>query len=102
MLNSQIASNFGLTVPRCFAANMRWIIRPVPNSGTVEIQLSAPSRVGDLVNLSKISTLTGDHKVLQVMHTYVLEEPDSSKYFARVEILFDDKEASGLEWLTQS
>ena len=94
MLNRQIESNFGLAVLFRFSANRRCIIRPVPNSGTVEIQLSAPPRVGDLMNLSKISTLTGDH-------TYLLEESEGPKCFARVEILLDDKDASGLEWLTQ-
>ena len=37
MPNSQIASNFGLAVPRRFPANLRYIILLVPNSGTVAI-----------------------------------------------------------------
>lgn len=41
MLNSQIVSNFGLAMPRWFAANLRYIIRYVPNSGAVELELNA-------------------------------------------------------------
>jgi len=63
---------------------------------------AAPPHVGNLLNLGKISTLTGDHKVLQVKHPYILEKTEWPTSYERVEILIDDKEASGLEWLAGS
>lgn len=52
------------------------------------------------MNLSHVSTLKGNHEVLQVKHTYYVEEHDGPVYMVEVQILLDANETPGRYWVT--
>lgn len=59
---------------------------------------SAVPRVGDLVDLSSISSVKGEHKVLQVTYHYLTVNELEDGTVPNIEVLLEEQNSEPVKW----